>query len=251
MLYALGLGDRVVGVTTYCRYPPEAQQKTKIGSYTEPNLEAIAALRPDLVVVQTNPIRLTERLKLMKLNVVEVDQQNLAALYNSFRIVGEAAQVPAVAARLADTMRSSIESIRARTAKLPPTKMTFVVGRSLNRLDGLIVVGRGAILNEIVEIAGGQNVFHDALAAYPMISLEELIARNPQAIVDMGDMSDTVGVTEAHKREVVSLWSRLATIDAVKRGRVYAVASDIYVVPGPRLVDAAREFLRMLHPELP
>src|SRR5271167_2906253 len=74
MLYALGLGDRVVGVTRYCRYPPEAQLKPKIGDYTSPNLEAIAALRPDLVIVQTNPVRLRERLTALKLHVLEINQ---------------------------------------------------------------------------------------------------------------------------------------------------------------------------------
>jgi iron complex transport system substrate-binding protein len=250
MLYALGLADRVAGVTTFCRYPPEAQKKPKIGSYTEPDLEAIAALRPDLVITQTNPIRLTARLRAMKLNVVEIDQQNLAMLYRSFRVVGEAAGAPAAAARLAEGVRAQLDEIRARTARRTPARMAFVVGRSPNRLDGLVVVGRGAWLNEIIEMSGGVNVFLDAVAPYPAVSLEAVMARNPQVIVDMGDMSDTVGVTETHKRAIVSLWSRLATLDAVRQGRVYAVASDIYVVPGPRVVDAARSFLAMLHPEV-
>ena len=77
----------------------------------------------------------------------------------------------------------------------------------------------------------------------------KVLARNPDVIVDMGDMADTVGVTEEHKREVTSLWERLSSVAAVKQHRVYAVASDVYVVPGPRVVDAAKAFLEMLHPE--
>jgi len=92
-------------------------------------------------------------------------------------------------------------------------------------------------------------VFRDAVASYPEVSLEEVLARNPDVIVDMGDMADTVGVTEEHKREVTSLWERLSSVAAVKQHRVYAVASDVYVVPGPRVVDAAKAFLEMLHPE--
>jgi iron complex transport system substrate-binding protein len=249
MLYALGLGDRVAGVTTFCRYPPQALEKPKIGTFTEPNLEAIAALRPDLVIVQTNPIRLAERLRLMKLNVIEIDQQNLAAVYNSFRIVGQAAAAPAAAARLTDSVQARLEEIRARAARLKPVPMTFIVGRLPNRLDGLVAVGRASYLNEIIVIAGGENIFRDAVAAYPQVSVEAIIARNPEVIVDMGDMSNTFGVTEQHRRGVVSLWGRLATVDAVKQGRVHAVASEIYVVPGPRVVDAARAFLEMLHPE--
>jgi iron complex transport system substrate-binding protein len=126
--------------------------------------------------------------------------------------------------------------------------MMFVVGRSPNRLDGLVVCGRASYLNEVIEIAGGENVFRDAIAPYPEVSLEEVIARNPEVIVDMGDMSDTVGVTEEHKRAVVALWDRIPNLAAVKHHRVFAVASDIFVVPGPRVIDAAKAFAEMLHP---
>src|SRR5882724_7574939 len=90
LLYALGLGDRVVGVTRFCRYPPEAQSKPKIGDYTAPNLEAIAALRPDLVVIQTNPMKLADRLATLKLHVLEVNQDSIAAIYKSIHDVGAA-----------------------------------------------------------------------------------------------------------------------------------------------------------------
>jgi iron complex transport system substrate-binding protein len=127
--------------------------------------------------------------------------------------------------------------------------MMFVVGRTPNRLDGLIVVGQASYLNEVIALAGGENVFRDAVASYPGVSLEEVLARNPDVIVDMGDMADTVAVTEEHKREVTSLWARLASVNAVKQHRVHAVASDVYVVPGPRVVEAAKAFFEMLHPE--
>jgi len=89
----------------------------------------------------------------------------------------------------------------------------------------------------------------DAVASYPGVSLEEVLARNPDVILDMGDMADTVGVTEEHKRAVTRLWERLASVNAVKQHRVHAVASDVYVVPGPRVVDAAKAFFERLHPE--
>ncbi len=247
MLYALGLGDRVVGVTRYCRYPPEAQLKPKIGDYTSPNLEAIAALKPDLVIIQTNPARLAERLGTLRLKSLEIDQENIAALYNSIRVVGDATGVAPRAGQLVESIRAKLEQIRQRAAAFPRTRVMFVIGRTPNRLDGLVVVGKASYLNEIIQIAGGENVFRGAVAAYPTVSLEEVLARNPQVIVDMGDMSDTVDVTEAHKREVVGLWQRMGTVEAVKQHRVFAVASDIFVVPGPRVVNAAEAFLEMLH----
>jgi iron complex transport system substrate-binding protein len=247
MLYALGLGDRVVGVTRYCRYPPEAQLKPKIGDYTSPNLEAIAALKPDLVIIQTNPVRLAERLGALRLKSLEIDQENIAALYKSIRVVGDATGVATGAAQLVESIRAKLEQIRQRAAALPRKRVMFVIGRTPNRLEGLVVVGKASYLNEIIQIAGGENVFRDAVAAYPTVSLEEVLARNPQVIADMGDMSDTVDVTEAHKREVVGLWQRMGTVEAVKQHHVFAVASDIFVVPGPRVVNAAQAFLEMLH----
>jgi iron complex transport system substrate-binding protein len=248
LLYALGLGDRVVGVDRYSRYPVEALRKPKIGDYANPNLEAIAALRPDLVIIPTNPVKLGDRLGLLRLKVLELDQESIAKLYDSFRIVGQAAGATAQAAKLTSTVQAQLDNIRARAAPLKKTRMMFVVGRTPNRLDGLIVVGQASYLNEIIALAGGDNVFRDAVASYPGVSLEEVLARNPDVIVDMGDMADTVGVTDAHKREVTSLWERLASVNAVKQHRVHAVASDIYVVPGPRVVDAAKAFFEMLHP---
>jgi iron complex transport system substrate-binding protein len=249
LLYDLGLGDRVAGVDRFSTYPPEAKQKPKIGDYISPNLEAIAALKPDLVIIQTNPVRLAERLQALHLKVLEINQENIAALYKSFHDVGEATGTAGQAARLTDSVRAKLAAVRTRTASLPRTRMMFVVGRTPNRLDGLIVVGRASYLNEIIEIAGGENVFHDAVAAYPEVALEEVLARNPEVIADMGDMSDTVSATDQHKREVVGLWQRLTSLAAVKQGRVQAVASDVFTVPGPRIVDAAQAFLQMLHPE--
>ena len=248
LLYALGLGDRVVGVDRFSRYPPEALRKPKIGDYANPNLEAIAALRPDLVIIPVNPVNLADRLGLLRLKVLEIDQESIAKLYDSFRMVGQAAGAAVQAAQLTATVRGQLEAVRARAAPLPRTRMMFVVGRTPNRLDGLIVVGQASYLNEIIALAGGENVFRDAVASYPGVSLEEVLARNPDVIVDMGDMADTVGVTDAHKREVTSLWERLRSVAAVKQHRVHAVASDIYVVPGPRVVDAAMAFFDMLHP---
>lgn len=249
LLFALGLGDRVVGVDRFSRFPPEALRKPKIGDYANPNLEVIAALRPDLVIIPVNPVKLAERLGVLRLKVLEIDQESIAKLYESFRLVGQATGASEEAAKLRANVRAQLGAIRARATPLKKTRMMFVVGRTPNRLDGLIVVGQASYLNEIIDLAGGENVFRDAVASYPGVSLEEVLARNPDVIVDMGDMADTVGVTDEHKREVTSLWERLSSVAAVKQHRVYAVASDIYVVPGPRVVDAAKAFLSMLHPE--
>ena len=249
MLYGLGLGDRVVGVTTFCHYPPEAAKKPKIGTYTEPNLEAIASLRPDLVVIQKNPVQLQSRLERLGLHVLEVSHDNIEQVYGSISAIGTAAGVPDRASNLVGSLRKQLEDIRSRVAGRPPTRMMFIVGRAPNRLEDLVAVGQASYLNELIGMAGGRNIFREAVAPYPKVGMEEVLSRDPQVIVDMGDMAQTVGVTDEHKRAVVELWHRYPAISAVRDRRVFAVAADIYVVPGPRMVLAARAFARMLHPE--
>lgn len=249
MLYALGLGDRIVGVDRFSRYPAEAARKPQIGDYAAPNLETIASLRPTLVIIPTNPVQLRQRLENLKLRVLELNQEGIPAIYKSLREVGEATGTTAKAESIVESIRQQLSAIRARASVLKPTRVMFVVGRMPGSLDGLMVAGQSSYLNEILEIAGGQNVFKDAAAAYPKVSLEEILARNPDVIIDMGEMADTVGVTDAQKRNVVSLWNRMGSIAAVRNHRVNAVASDIFVVPGPRVVLAAREFFAILHPE--
>jgi iron complex transport system substrate-binding protein len=247
ILYALGLGNQVVGVSTYCHHPPEVLQKPKVGTFLNPNLELILSLRPDLVIAGPHQLRVTAG---MKLNVLEVRHDTIPELHGAIESIGAAAGVSARARELSAKLRRELEEIRRRTATKPPIPMMFIVGRTPGRLEGMVAVGKASYLNELITIAGGRNIFADAAAAYPKVSMEEILARDPAVIIDMGDMAETVGVTEAYKSGVVQLWQRAATLRAVKQGRVHAVASDELVVPGPRVAVAAREFARLLHPEL-
>jgi len=249
MLYALGLGDRVVGVDRFSHYPAEAARKPQIGDYAAPNLETIASLRPTLVIIPTNPVQLRQRLEALKLRVLELNQEGIPEIYKSFRQVAELTSTTAKAENIVESIRQQLGAIRAKASTLRPVKVMFVLGRTPGRLDGLMVAGQASYLNEIIEIAGGQNVFKDASAAYPKVSLEEVLSRNPEVIIDMGEMAETVGVTDVQKRNVVALWNRMSSIAAVRSRRVHAVASDIFVVPGPRVVLAAQEFFAILHPE--
>lgn len=247
MLYALGLGDRVAAVTRYCKYPPEAQLKPKIGDYINPNLEAIAALKPDLVIVQTNPVRLAERLQALHLKTLEVDQHNLEAMYESFRLTGAATGTEARAGQLSESIQNALQNLRKTAAKLPRKRVMFVVARTTGQLDGIMVAGGASFVDELIAAAGGDNIFHDSAAAYPQVSLEAVIARNPEVIIDLGEMSGDA-VSESYKREILALWSRMPVIAAVKQHQVYVAGSDVYLVPGPRVVDAARAIFKMLHP---
>lgn len=249
MLFALGLGGRVAGVTEYCRYPADALRVRKIGTYIQPNIEAILSLTPDLVVIQENPARLKEKFEAVGLNVLELRHTTVGDVYESIAILGRMTGAGDRATALNAEIRGRLDEIGRRTSRRPRRRMMLIVGRTPHAIEGLVAVGRASYLNELIAIAGGENVFAAAAAPYPKVSLEEVLARDPEVIVDMGEMADTVGVTDEQKRRVVELWRRYPNLAAVRRGAVFAVASDIFVVPGPRMVEAAAAFGRMLHPE--
>jgi iron complex transport system substrate-binding protein len=126
----------------------------------------------------------------------------------------------------------------------------FIVGRTPGALEGLIAAGNRSYLTEVMTIAGGRNIFEDSAVAYPKIVHEEILAREPEVIIDMGEHPDAVGLTEAQKASEVALWSKYPSLPAVKNHRVHIVASDLYIHPGPRVIDLARELAHLFHPEL-
>jgi iron complex transport system substrate-binding protein len=249
ILFALGLGPRVVGATTYCNYPEEARRVPRIGTYIQPNLETIVSLRPDLVVIEANPIRLRERLEGLGLKVLELEQRTVTDVFRAIERIGEATGAYQQARALEARIRSDLAEIGRKTAGRKRRRMAFIVGRTPGTLEGLIAVGSASYLNELITLAGGENVFGAVPAPYPKVSLEEILARNPEVIIDMGEMGRASTASEAERRRVVELWSRYGSLAAVRERRVFAVASDLYVIPGPRMSEAARELARMLQPE--
>ena len=249
-LFALGLGDRVIGVSQHCHYPPEANSRPRVGSYLKPNVEVIVGLRPDLVIVQAKTNDAAAQLERVKVNVLEVEHGDLEKMFAGMRLIASRCGVPERGAKLEADLRARLAAIRKRTESLPRRSLVFIVGRSPGSLENLIAVGKGSYLNELIAIAGGVNALAGTPMPYPKVSLESIIGLNPDVLVDMGDMAETLGVTEEHKRNVVALWNRRPALKAVAQKRVFAVAADIFVVPGPRVAEAAEAFAKMLHPEV-
>lgn len=248
-LYALGLGDRIAGVTNYCRYPAEARQKPKIGGYLRPSMEAIIALRPDLVIAERSSANLGAQLTRLRIESIEVEFKTLADISASMQKIADAAGVPERGRSLRASLEARFERVRARVKGSGRPKLMFVVGRTPGTLTGLIAAGGRSHLSELIDIAGGVNAFADTVMPYPKVTMEETLARNPDLILDRAEMGDSGSATEAQRRAVLDLWRAYPSIEAVKRGRVFALDSDMFFVPGPRIVDVAEAFADMLHPE--
>lgn len=247
-LFALGLGERVVGVSQYCRYPLQAARLPRVGSFLKPNLETIARLRPDLVILQKLPGGMAERLRALNLSVIEVDDGDLRRNLESIRAIGRATNVAERAEALIARILRELKAIEGQY-RGTGRRVLFIVGRTPGRLEGIVAAGRGSYLSELIAVAGGRNVLSDSPVPYTRVSLESVIRMNPEVIIDMGEMADPAAVTEERKQQIVALWRSQPQLQAVRDARVFAVASDIYVVPGPRMVDAARELARLIHSE--
>lgn len=243
-LFAMGLGPRVVAVTIFCKYPAEVVQLPKIGTYLKPDVEAILALHPDLVVVQKQANNLAESLARLHIAYVEVESHNLDQVYAGARAIGKAADASTGAEQMIRATQSQLQAIRAITATHPKPTVAFIVGHTAGRLEGMIAGSGTSYFSDLLETAGGKNVFMDAVTPYPKISLEEILSRNPDFILELS------GESRPKQEEVVSLWQSRRSLKAVTSGHVYAIPSGPFLVPGPRAVEAARIVLQILHPDL-
>ena len=242
-LFALGLGSRVAAISDYCHYPVEAMRLPRIGSYLAPNIEAIVRLKPDLVFIERLPNRAVEQLQGSAFRVQPIVTGDLEANLRMMETIAAAAGAAQKGKDLTASIRAELRRIEAQAAKLERRAVLFIVGRTPGRLEGMVAVGKGSYLNELITIAGGRNPLADSPLGYPKVTLEGVIRLKPGVIIDMGEMAETQGVTDAQKQAVTRLWKSRPDLPS----RVHAVASDIFVVPGPRMVDAARELVRLIH----
>lgn len=246
-LFALGLGPRIVGVTEFCRYPPEAASKPRIGTFLEPSFERILAQRPDLVLVVRNPVRLAERLSQLGLRTVEVPQDSIAEILASIREIARLAGVEDRGRALAASIEGQLEDVRRRAAALPRRKVLFLVGRSPGTLQGMVGAGPGSFLDELIRLAGGVNALAGSPMAYPRVSVEQIVAADPDVILDMGDFAHHEGKPLESPEQFRTVWGQYRLFRAVRDNRVRQAASEVLIRPGPRVGEAARGMFELIH----
>ncbi len=239
MLFALGAGRKVVGVTSYCNYPPTARRLPKVGGYINPNLEAVVALKPDLVVgMRGNPISFLNRLEGMGIPVFALDPRSVSQVLEGMRRLGRLVGEERKAEEVVKGLKARLEKVERAVKRIPYSKRPRVFVEIWD--NPLITFGPSSVGGEVIKLAGGRNIAEDSKVSYPQISLETLIRRNPDVII-LAHMVDKKPLEEIKKREN---WNR---IRAVQEGRVYLIDADIMNRPGPRLVQAVEEIHKMLY----
>ncbi len=236
ILFALGLGDRIVGVTSFCDHPEEAKSKPKIGGMSNPSLEAVIALRPDIVVMTTdgNAKEFEERLRSIGIRTYVFTSRRLSELPRGVRELGAALGVKAKADEFADDFETSLRklmTIQARAAHIRK-KVLFVVWP-----DPLIVAGRGTVIDDALGVIGVENTAGAAKAAYPKYSIEEVIRKSPDIIF--------IGKGKGMERASAGLFTILREVPAVRQRRVFYVSDDLYRL-GPRTLRGVEEIASLI-----
>lgn len=241
ILYRLGLEDQIVGVTTFCNYPPEAIDKEKVGTFSLPAIEKIILLKPDLILAAgLEQASTVGKLRQLKLNIYVNDPASFEELFASIKEIGERTHREKEAAALINEMKAELEQVRERVASRAGEKRPTVFIEIFH--NPLFTAGKGSFVDELIRIAGGENIAHDTPRAYSYFSAEQVIMRNPDCII-LGSMGETTTVS--------SLMSRLGweEINAVKNSRVYSdINPDLFLRPGPRLVEGLKEIHYKLYP---
>jgi iron complex transport system substrate-binding protein len=246
-LFALGLGDRVVGVSAYCRYPPAVAALPKVGTFLKPDAETIARLKPDLVFVHKGPNNVLAQLGTLGIKTAVVDRGSLPGVFTTIREISTAANVADTGERLVSDLNAGLDRVRASVAGRTPRKLLIIVGRRTGTLTDIIAVGPGSYLHGIATIAGGSNVLASTTLEYPRISMETVISLAPDVIVDVGEMGESPADSDRRRQITEGLWRSQTLVQAVRDGGVHAVHDEAFVVPGPRIVEVARTMARWLH----
>jgi iron complex transport system substrate-binding protein len=246
-LFALGLGGRVVGVSTFCRFPPEVVRLPKVGTFLKPDAETIASLKPDLVFVSAGPNAVAAQLGVLGLRASVVDVSSLPTVFSAIRRIATESGIPRRGDELVASIRADLDRIERAVARRPPRKVLIIVGRRTGTLTDIVAVGPTSYLSDIATIAGGTNVLSTVAVEYPRVSMESIIALAPDVIVDVGEMGESPADSARRQQTTERLWKAQTLVKAVREHAVHAINDDAFVVPGPRIVDVARTMAAWFH----
>jgi len=244
IVFALGLGDKLVGVTDFCDYPEAAQEKPKIGGFSIPNIEEVVALSPDLILAtQRHEASIIPALEGRGLAIFALAPKTLDEVLESITLVGEITDREEEASQLVSEMSNRIKAVTDKIDNLPEAQRLKVFYMTWH--DPLKTAGGDTWYEELITKAGGINIAHD-LSGFPAINLEAVIDANPQVIITGVGM----GTGEDLPLQFAKTEERLRNVDARINNRVYGINLDLSGRAGPRIVDGLEKFAESIHPEL-
>jgi iron complex transport system substrate-binding protein len=247
MLFAVGAGSQVVGVSSYEDFPPETKSLPRVGALLDPDVERIFSLRPDLVIVYGSQTQLEGQLSGAGIRVYPYRHAGVDNILQAIRDVGRLTGHAGDSDRVVRDLQSQLDDVRRRVRGRPRPRTMLVIGRDAAALRGVYASAGVGFLHELLDAAGGDDAFGDITREAAQPSNETVIARAPQVIIEMH-------ATEQPAAEVVqrerAVWNALSSVPAVRNNRVYLLYGSYLIAAGPRVGRAAEALARVLHPEV-
>jgi len=247
MIYAMGDGSRVAAVSSYDHFPADVDRLPRVGGLLDPSVERILAIKPDLVIVYATQKELIERLDRAGIPYFSYQHRALADIMTTIRAVGARIGSAARGEAVAAEMDRALAAIRARTADLPHPATLLVFERDPGSLRNVYASGGYGFLHDMLEIAGGRNVFGSMKQQAVQASTEMLLTSKAEVIVELR-YGDSLKNTDIARE--LRAWDALSSIPAVRAHRVAALTGDEFVIPGPRVVEATLKLARVIHPDV-
>jgi iron complex transport system substrate-binding protein len=236
IIYDIGAQDQLVGVTNFCKFPPEARKKTKVGGFFNPNFETIVSLRPDLVLLVPFYGQTIESFKKLGIPVLIQNNSSLQDVFDTYDVLGKALGREAAAQAAKRKLQARLDKVRKKAGSRKPVSILFVVGHNVGELQRIYAAGDHCFVGEIIALSGGNNVLTGTSIAFPLVSKEQLIKRDPDVIVDSMPSDEATGDTIAKAK---AAWAGLPSLKAVRENHVYFLKQDEFLIPGPTMVGLA------------
>ena len=240
ILFRLGLDEEIVGVSIHCNFPEKAKSKVRVGSYISLDFEKITSLRPDLIIATGagNTRDMVDRLDKLGFYSYVIYPKNFDDILKSILHIGEVVNREKEAKRITEEMRKRSQRVIELTKGLPRPKVFIQIADA-----PIVTVGKGSFADDLIRLAGGENIAGKEKEVYPLFGMEEILKRSPEVIV-ISSMNP-----KGDYQKILQEWNRWKTIPAVKNGRIHLIDSDLLDRPSPRIIDGLEELARVLHPE--
>lgn len=247
IIAALGEADRLVGVSDFCVYPDSLSNLPRVGGIMDPDLEKIATLDPDLVVLRGHFPTVESLCAKRGIKVYHDTTESYDDIYAGIQRFGDLLNRADAATELMQRMRRDVGDIQEHLRDAPRPRVLLIVNREADAIRNVVTFGGGTFVDEVVRLAGGTNVFADSTVPYPLVTIEQILAAQPDVIIEAVEekrMSDSL------REKMLSQWKRLPAIPAVREGRIYIITEDYLLIPSPRVVDSIQLLARTLHGEV-
>ena len=241
MLFAIGAGGQVAGVTQFCDFPPDAAQKPKVG-YANPNVESLVALQPDLILAPKEFLKpdMLASLDNLGIPLFVLSGESVDDIFSHIQTLGRMTDHQAEAAALVMDVRREIATVKQRVQGQPPVRVLYVLNS-----QPLITVGPGSFIDQLIGLAGGLNVAAKSGMPYPRLSMETVLVEDPEVLVF------PVGPAEGIPESEQQAWRRWSGMSAIKHARTHQISADLLNRPGPRIGQALERLAALLHPLSP